>query len=429
MYPRNFDTRAKTRVITGNAMYSVVCRRCRTVIPEDCYRIACPCCTGVLEFDYSVAGAGGNCPADSMWRYRARLPVREQAPVVSLHEGMTPLEKARNLSDGVEIYFKNETMNPTGSHKDRAISIAMSKAVEYGFDTVMLYSDGSTALSSAAYAARAGLRNITLVPQGMPDDRLAPLLIYNSVILEYQGCAAEALDWVHESCERFQIFETSTYRKANPYQAEGPKTIAYEIAEQLGDAPDWVVVPVGGGGTFAGIWRGFVELRTQDVISKLPRMAGVLPTGYTVLETALREKVDSESGLRALTLSRPPVTIQTKIAMAFPPDGLEALEAVRDSGGLFLFASDEEVLAAQMTLGACEGIYAEPSSAAALCGVEQLRARELTAKGEKAVALITGSGFRENMQTFSSLRVPRTAVDSKSGETVLEELLRSEVRR
>ncbi len=359
-----------------------------------------------------------------MWKSRPRLPVRDGAPVVSLHEGMTPLERARDSVNGDALYFKNETLNPTGSHKDRALSIAVSKAVEHGFDTVMLYSDGSAALSSAAYAARAGLRNVTVVPRGMPDHRLAPLLIYNSVILEYQGSAADALDWVHDFCLRYAIFETSTYRKANPYQAEGPKTIAYEILEQLGAFPDWVVVPVGGGGTLSGICRGFAERHAGGPPTKLPRMAGVLPGGYTMLATALEQGVDSEPGLRALTLSDPPPTIQTKIAMAFPPDGLEVLAAVRNSGGLFLFASDEDVLGAQKRLAAREGIYAEPSSATSLCGVEQLFSRGLIASGETVVAVITGSGFREHTPVCSLLSVAKTPVDSKSSGAVLEELLR-----
>jgi threonine synthase len=250
------------------------------------------------------------------------------------------------------------------------------------------------------------------------------LLIYNSVILEYQGSGAAALDWAHECCQQLGIFETSTYRKANPYQAEGPKTIAYEILEQLGMTPDWVTVPVGGGGTLSGIWRGFAELRAQGLLTKLPRMAGVLPTGYTMLQTALEKAIDSEAGLRALTLVDPPQTIQTKIAMALPPDGLEAIAAVRDSGGMFLYASDAEVLSAQKKLGASQGIYGEPSSLASLCGVEQLRCRGLIARGETVVAVITGSGFRESLPSCSSLRAAKTAVDSRSGMAVLEELLR-----
>ncbi len=141
-----------------------------------------------------------------------------------------------------------------GSHKDRSLSIAITKAVEFGFDTCMLYSDGSAALSSAAYAARAGIRNINVTPAAAPDNRLLPLMVYGSRILEYQGSDADAVDWVHKTCRTLRIYETTTYRGANAYGAEGPKTISYEIVEDLSSVPDEVVVPVGGGGTLSGIF-------------------------------------------------------------------------------------------------------------------------------------------------------------------------------
>jgi threonine synthase len=184
------------------------------------YRIDCPSCGGTLDFSYpceswSLAGSGR-----SIWRYRRRLPVDPLTEIVSMGEGGTPQLRAESQPD-FELFFKNETTNPTGSHKDRALSIGITKAREFGFDTCMLYSDGSAALSSAAYAARAGMRNIALVPRGTSINRLLPLIAYSSVVLEFAGDASDALDWVHEACQSLGIYETSTYRKANPYESEG----------------------------------------------------------------------------------------------------------------------------------------------------------------------------------------------------------------
>jgi threonine synthase len=321
------------------------------------------------------------------------------------------------------VYLKNEAMNPTGSHKDRAMSIAVTKALEFGRDTVMLYSDGSTALASAAYAAQAGLKSLTAVSRGTPRHRLLPLVFYNSQVLEYRGHPAEALDWVHQVCQSLGIYETSTYRRANPYAEEGLKTIGLEIFESLERVPDWVVVPVGGGGTLAGIWRAFVELQNRGLSRKRPRMVGVLPEGYTLLEVAMMRGVSTEQELRALACRDMPPTIQAKIAMPFPPDGLEAIGAVRESGGRFAYSDDREAVEAQKKLGGYEGIYAEPSAAVALVGVEKLLASGKFDREEIVVAVITGCGFRETETVADRVEVVCVPVDPDSGTAALESIL------
>jgi threonine synthase len=360
-----------------------------------------------------------------MWRYRQRFPVDPRAAIVSLDEGGTPLLQAKN-QNGFELFLKNETVNPTGSYKDRALSIGITKAREFGFDTCMLYSDGSAALSSAAYAARAGMRNIAVVPRGASDNRLLPLMVYNSVVLEFVGDAADALDWVHEACQLLGIYETSTYRKANPYESEGPKTISYEIFEDLGEAPDWVVVPVGGGGTLAGIWRGFCDLHNRKLTRKIPRVVGVLPKGYRLLQLGLTRGVESDEDLKKLADFDVPETVQAKIAMRCPPDGMEAIQAVRESQGLFLFGSDKEAWQAQRALGAREGIYAEVSAAVALVGIEKLHRQGSIAGGEKVVAVVSGSGFRETAELARYLPAKRIEVDRKNGINKLRQLLKQE---
>ena len=323
-----------------------------------------------------------------------------------------------------DLYLKNEAVNPTGSHKDRALSVAITKAVEHGFTACMLYSDGSAALSSAAYAARAGLLNIAVVPAGTHESRLYPLAVYNSAIVEFAGTSAQALDWVHETCLELGLYETSTYRQANPYGAEGIKTISYEIFEQLGAVPDWLAVSVGGGGTLAGIWRGFLELRALGLTKSLPRLIGVLPSGYRVMEIARQHGAASFRELCRFADFPLPETAQVKIAMEHPPDGIEAIQAIRDSGGHFAFATDEEAWAAQAQLGAKDGIYAEVSATGPLAAIQQLETRSAFRPGDVVVAVITGSGFRETAAAASPIPIHIQQVDRATGIQSLKSILK-----
>ena len=352
------------------------------------------------------------------------LPVNDESKVVSLGEGNTPLVRSRLYPDR-KIFLKNETTNPTGSHKDRSLSVAISKAVELGFDTCMLYSDGSAALSSAAYAARAGIRNINLTPAGAPDNRLLPLMVYGSTILEYQGNDAEAVDWVHKACSQLGIYETTTYRHANAYGAEGPKTISYEIYEDLAGVPDVVVVPVGGGGTLSGIWQGFVDLKRSGLTSKLPHMIGVLPFGYKLLDVGLREGAQTESDLKRLANFDVPVSGQVKLAMSFPPDGVEAIASVRNSQGQFLYSSDSQALHAQRRLGAVEGIYAEMSASVALVAVDEMTQKAILRETDTVVGLVCGSGFRETGELARTLPVEKILIYPNSKPSRLESFLAS----
>ena len=389
--------------------------------------MTCPDCGGTLDFRYEKPPTVGEHSFNSMWRYHNLLPVRPGADVLTMGEGWTPLVCAWSF-DSANVYIKNETRNPTGSHKDRALAIGITKALEFGRTAVMLYSDGSTALSSAAYAARAGLRNITLVPAGTPKHRVLPLFIYNSTILEFQGSADEGLSWAHQTCLKLDIYETSTYRLANPYESEGAKTIGFEIFEQLNGVPDWIVVPIGGGGTLAGIWRAFCQLREWGFTTKRPHMIGILPQGYKTIENLMNATSASIAELKPQNVAELPETIQVKIAMPSPPDALEAVAALRESGGMILYASDDDVLRAQKTLGSREGIYAEPSAAAALVGVERLLATQRVASGELVVALITGSGFRETNAISDRVSVTITPIDSSSGLEVVRTLLKTDAQ-
>lgn len=402
--------------------YRMLCRACRRDVDEGPTRTTCPGCDGLLHFDYAPAAFPGGKDVRSLWRYRARLPVKDGTRPVTLEEGFTPLLPIRGPG-GFELYVKNETRNPTGSHKDRGLTVGITKAAEFGCDTVMLFSDGSTALASAAYAARAGLRCVIVVPAGAPDLRLLPLSVFGAHVLDYQGTPGEALDWTRRACREFGLFETSTYRRANPYEAEAPRTIAFEIFEQLGRAPDWLVCPVGGGGTLAAIGQGFGELRAAGLISRVPRLVGVAPAGYTALESAFRSGATTDAELRSCAPREGPDTLQVKTAHTYPPDGLECLEAVRRSDGFFASVPDAETLAALRKLGAAEGVYGEPSSTVSVAVLDRLLGERRVREGETAVAVVTGSGFRETGTILGRVPGGRIPVSGDSGLRVVERLL------
>jgi threonine synthase len=412
--------------------YIVRCAGCKLTIDPKQYRANCLKCGGPLLFDYSQdlgePALSKSTQDRGMWKYASVLPVEDTSKIVSLGEGNTPLIRSRLYPDR-NIFLKNETTNPTGSHKDRSLSIAITKAVEFGFEACMLYSDGSAALSSAAYAARAGISNINLTAAGAPDSRLLPLMIYGSTILEYQGNDAEALDWVHQTCEQLGIYETTTYRRANPYGAEGPKTISYEIFEALSDVPDVVVVPVGGGGTLSGIWQGFIDLKGIGFTHKLPRLIGVLPYGYKLLELGLQEGAETDSDLKRLANFEVPASGQVKLAMSFPPDGLEAIASIRNSAGQFLYAPDSAALNAQRRLGAVEGVYAEMSASVAVVAIDEMIQRSLLKESDTVVGVVCGSGFRETGELARNVPVEKILIYPDSKLSQLESLLAARTAR
>jgi threonine synthase len=261
-------------------------------------------------------------------------------------------------------------------------------------------SAGSTGISNAAFAARAGLRGVAIVGKGAPAARVYPLFALGSEILELEEDLDSLIDEVIEICRRRRLYLSSTSRRSNPYQSEGAKTIAYEIHDELGRVPDWIVVPVGGGGTLAAIWRGYLDLRALGRIERLPRMVGVQPRDYNALEVAMERGLEAWSQVQALDYSEAPPSIQAKLAHGHPPDGMEALEAVRASGGLFLSVTDDEALDAQLAFGRREGLYIEPSTGGVPVAVDRLIAAGRIGQGDTVVALICGSGFRETFATL-----------------------------
>ncbi len=344
-------------------------------------------------FTYDYRSARFDPSEQSIWRFRSLLPIQSRENEVSLGEGLTPLVSSR-LSLGCRLWLKDEGRNPTGSMKDRALSVAVSAAREAGKTRVIIASTGSAGMAASAYAARAGMRCLVLVPRPTTRERLVVMAALGAEVVEVDGTFEDLMEIIGEA-RRHGWEELTTYRKANPYQAEGPKTIAYELTEQMGDAPDAVVVPVGGGGTLSAIWRGFQDLLEMGRISRVPRMIGVQNVHFNALELALKQGLTTEEQILALGLDAGVSVITRNLKHAFPPDSVEALNALRQSGGMVVTVTDDEAVKAQVELARTDGLFAEPSSAVTLAAIGKLTTRQELAPEASVVAILSGSGLRE----------------------------------
>lgn len=332
--------------------------------------------------------------ASGFWRWRALLPLAGLGDPVSLGEGGTPLIRARSFAR-TNLWWKDETRNPTGSHKDRALALAATDARTKGARLMAVFSAGSTGLSCAAYGARAGLPVAVLMSRGAPDARVAPLAALGATLLEVDAGIDEGIDALAALGGRHGIYVASTTRAANAVQAEGGRTLAYEILEDLGRAPNQIVVPVGGGGTIAALHDGFVQLRDMGLMQHLPRLIAVVPDRYDTLAVALAAGETGAEAFFALPAPKGGPTILNKIAHDHAPDGVHALRALVQSQGRVLAYSDAAALDAVWRIGRTEGLYLEPSSAIALCALQTLEAEGALGPEVTTVVLACGSGFRE----------------------------------
>lgn len=398
--------------------FQPICLHC-TAVQSDLTTLCCTACGGGLGFRYDYSQVRWDDRFRSMWRYWRLLPVTHPDQLVTLGEGGTPLLRSRHYRQA-QVYLKDETRNPTGSHKDRPLAVAINHACAIGTGTSFVVSAGSTGISNAALSAAAGLRSVAIMSQGAPAARVYPLFALGSQILEVAGDIDALIAQVITICRVHGLYLSSTSRASNPYQSEGCKTIAFELFEQLGRVPDWIIVPVGGGGTLAGIWRGFLDLHALGLIERLPRLVGVQPRLYNALEVAVQQGFTSWEQVLALDYSTAPESILVKLAHGHPPDGQEALAAVRAAGGLFLSVSDEQALDAQLHFSASEGLYIEPSSGVVPAALDQLLASGQIQAHETVVALLCGSGFRENFVTLERRPLQKRTV---AGAELLEVLI------
>jgi threonine synthase len=315
--------------------------------------------------------------------YREYLPIERDMPVVTLLEGNTPLLPAGNLAQrleaDIEIYLKFEGLNPTGSFKDRGMTLAVSKAVQDGAPVVVCASTGNTAASAAAYAARAGLRCIVVIPHAaVASGKLAQARVHGAQIVSIRGNFDVALAIVRELAAETGIVLVNS---VNPWRIEGQKTAAFEIVNELGDAPDWLVIPVGNAGNITAYWKGFNECRVVGMASRCPRMAGYQATGAAPIVLGM--------------IVKNPHTLASAIRIGNPASWAGAKTAADDSGGLIDSVSDGEIMEAYSLLAAVEGIFAEPSSCTSVAGVIKMARLGRFEKGQRVVAVLTGHGLKD----------------------------------
>ena len=337
--------------------------------------------------------------------YRDRLPVTDSTPVVTLMEGGTPLIHSGVLSDrtGCEVWLKYEGANPTGSFKDRGMTVAISKAVEEGAKAVICASTGNTSASAAAYAAKAGIECGVLVPEGaIALGKLAQALVHGAKVIQVLGNFDAALTMARDLVERYPV---ALMNSVNPHRIEGQKTASFEICDALGRAPDYHILPVGNAGNITAYWKGYKEERDAERITFLPRMFGFQAAGAAPIVEG--RPIES------------PSTIATAIRIGNPASWESAVEAARDSEGAIRAVTDREILTAYRSL-AREGVFVEMASAASVAGLLQLFEAGMLAPGTTVVCVLTGHGLKDPEWAIAG--APKPAVIEADPDAAAQEL-------
>jgi threonine synthase len=335
----------------------------------------------------------------TMWRgiieeYREFLPVSDKTPVITLQEGNTPLINAINLKQRLgfdfELFLKFDGANPTGSFKDRGMTMALSKALELGARAIICASTGNTSASAAAFAAKAGVRAIVLIPEGkIALGKLVQALVHNAYVLQVKGNFDEALDIVKKLVEKYPI---TLVNSINPFRLEGQKSAAFEVCDQLGFAPEYHALPVGNAGNITAYWMGYNEYRNNGRISALPVMLGF-----------------QAAGAAPIVIGKPvekPETIATAIRIGNPASWKAAVAARDESGGRIDAVTDEEILYAYKLIASAEGIFCEPASAASLAGIMKLQKERFFRPHAHVVCTLTGAGLKDPDTVFKVAKEP-----------------------
>lgn len=336
-------------------------------------------------------------------RYKKYLPVTDKTPVVSLLEGNTPLLYSSSLSGilgkGFEVFLKLEGLNPTGSFKDRGMTMAISKALEEGSRAVICASTGNTSASAAAYSARCGLKCVVLIPKGaIALGKLSQALIHGAAVLAVDGNFDVALDLVKEISAAYPI---TLVNSLNPYRIEGQKTSSFEICDCLGDAPFYHSLPVGNAGNITAYWKGYREYRQEGKTTRLPVMLGFQASGSAPI-------------VKGHPINNPK-TIATAIRIGKPASWKQALEARSESGGLIDAVTDREIIAAYKLLAAKDGVFVEPASAASVAGLLKLAKNNYFKRNtqyarrtaKQVVCVLTGHGLKDPDRAIKSIKQPK----------------------
>ena len=368
-------------------MYRLVCVHCAATYAPDQIIYTCERCGHLLTVEYDLDGI--DVSRDewdrrplSVWRYREILPVRGEP--VSLQEGGTPLYRLTKIGEELglrELYAKHEGMNPTGSFKDRGMTVGVSMALELGMTSVACASTGNTSASLAAYAAKGGIPCVVLLPAGkVALGKVAQALMHGARVISIRGNFDRALEMVHELCISHGLYLLNS---VNPYRLEGQKTIGFEVIDQLGGVPDRIVLPVGNAGNISAVYKGLRELEVLGFIDRLPMMTD--PGGrLTMVVKAIEQNLDE------LIPEPEPETVATAIRIGAPVNAEKALVAIRATGGTAAAVTDDEILRMQRDLARKEGIGVEPASAASVAGVRRLAEQGLIDKDERIVCVVTG---------------------------------------
>jgi threonine synthase len=338
--------------------------------------------------------------------YRDRLPVTAATPVITLFEGGTPLVQAKVLSErtGCEVYLKVEGANPTGSFKDRGMTMAISKAAEDGAKAVICASTGNTSASAAAYAVRAGMTCAVLVPQGkIALGKMAQALVHGARLLQVDGNFDDCLELARKLAIDYPV---ALVNSVNPFRIEGQKTAAFEICDQLGRAPDVHCIPVGNAGNITAYWRGYQEYAADDIVSGTPRMFGFQAAGAAPIV----------NGAPVLA----PMTIATAIRIGNPASWTQAEQARDESGGLIEAVTDKQILEAYRLVARAEAVFVEPASAASVAGLLQTAAAGQLPAGCTVVCTVTGNGLKDPEWAIAGAPKPITVpVDGRAAAVAL----------
>ncbi|MEM1671783.1 MAG: threonine synthase [Archaeoglobaceae archaeon] len=368
-------------------MYSVKCIECGKENSEESYNCECGGLLEIrinleqVEIDFKLNGKDL-----SVWKYRSLLPVKIEP--ISLKEGGTPLYRLERLEKELgirRIYVKHEGLNPSGSFKDRGMTVGVTKAIEFNRKAVACASTGNTSASMAMYAARAGLKAYVLLPAGkVALGKVAQALMHGAEVIGIKGNFDDALRIIREVCDRLRIYLLNS---VNPFRLEGQKTIAYEIVDEIG-VPDRVVLPVGNAGNISAIYKGFKEFLELQLIDWLPKMTGIQAERSAPVYKAFIEKKDNIEPVSN------PETIATAIRIGNPVNAKKALKAIYESKGLAEIVSDDEIISAQKLL-AKNGIGVEPASAASVAGLIKLAKAGMIENDETVVCITTGNLLKD----------------------------------
>lgn len=385
---------------------SVRCWDCHRLV-EDPYMDSCPACNGLLEVTLDLEPAKELRPSDlnsrplGVWRYQPFLPV-DPSLAVSLQEGGTPLYRCLNLANDIgirELNVKYEGANPTGSFKDRGMTVGITRAREIGADMVGCASTGNTSASLAAYAAKADMGCVVLLPEGkVALGKLAQAIFYGAKVVSIEGNFDDALGTVRDLAEQRFLYLLNSI---NPFRPEGQKSVLFEIMDQLYyDVPDRIVLPVGNAGNISAVHKALKELVEVGWIDEMPMLTGIQASGSMPLVEAFNRKA------KDFNAEKKPETLATAIRIGNPVSGRKALDAIYSTGGHAIEVTDEEILASQMLLGRREGVGVEPASAASIAGLRKLLDEGIVDRDERVVCICTGNALKDPEVMISQCSPP-----------------------